>query len=101
MGEKFGHDVVWENHLVQELEQTELTLDVVLEEQTLSLKKILSLAPGDQLVLRRTKETPVLLRCGDRTLFEARIGQRQGQIAVKIEDVIVPNRGADSTQSYS
>ena len=47
MGEKFGHDEIWESHLARELWQTEVTLDAILEEQTMNLQDIISLSPGD------------------------------------------------------
>jgi len=46
MGEKFGHDGIWESHLAQELWNTDVTLDAVLEEQTMNLQDILTLSPG-------------------------------------------------------
>ena len=33
MGEKFGRDSIWETHLAEELWNTEVELDVVLDEQ--------------------------------------------------------------------
>lgn len=101
MGEKFGHDGMWENHLAQELWQTDLTLDAVLEEQTVNLKDIMKLAPGDQLVLRRKPDALVSLRCGEHVLFTGRVGRRQGQVAVKIEEVLNQKPGTDRAVSYS
>lgn len=101
MGEKFGHDGIWENHLARELWQTDLTMDAVLEEQTMNLKDIMKLAPGDQLVLRRKPDAPVSLRCGEHVLFTGRVGRKQGQVAVKIEDVLNQKPGTDRATSYS
>ncbi|MBS1102542.1 flagellar motor switch protein FliM [Gluconobacter sp. Dm-62] len=101
MGEKFGHDGMWETHLAQELWQTDLTLEAVLEEQTVNLKDIMKLAPGDQLILRRNSDAPVSLRCGEHTLFTGRVGRRQGQVAVKIEEVLNQKTGTDRVTSYS
>jgi len=101
MGEKFGHDGMWESHLAEELWQTDLTLDAVLEEQTVGLKEIMKLAPGDQLVLRRKPDAPVTLRCGEHVLFKGRVGRKQGQVAVKIEEVLNQKPGTDRAASYS
>ncbi|MBF0862051.1 flagellar motor switch protein FliM [Gluconobacter kanchanaburiensis] len=101
MGEKFGHDGMWETHLAQELWQTNLTLEAVLEEQTVNLKDIMKLAPGDQLVLRREPDASVRLRCGEHVLFTGRVGRRQGQVAVKIEEILNEKRGTGSAASYS
>ncbi|EHH68213.1 flagellar motor switch protein FliM [Gluconobacter morbifer] len=101
MGEKFGHDGIWENHLAEELWQTDMTLDVVLEEQTMNLSDILALAPGDRLILRRDPEALVRIRCGGRTMFHGKLGKRHGHAAVRIEETVNQNTGSDRFNSYS
>ncbi|GAN52978.1 flagellar motor switch protein FliM [Tanticharoenia sakaeratensis] len=85
MGEKFGHDYIWETHLAHELWLTEVELDVVLDEQVMKLHDVMALRPGSQLILRNGARTSVHLRCGEKTLFEGRVGQRKGKVAVRIE----------------
>lgn len=85
MGEKFGRDSVWETHLAEELCNTEVELDVVLDEQMMRLSDVLALRPGQRLVLNTTPGAPVLLRCGGVPLFEARVGRRKSRIAVRVE----------------
>ena len=85
MGEKFGRDSIWENHLADELRQTEVSLDVVLDDQPLPLSAIVGLKPGDRLMLNVGPGAPVLLRCGDIPLFEAMLGRRENRLAVRIE----------------
>lgn len=101
MGEKFGHDGIWESHLAREVWLTDITLDAVLEEQTMSLNDIVSLVPGDQLVLRRNPEEKVRLRCGDKTLFQGRVGRRQGHVALCVEDVLIGQDGISRPEAYS
>ena len=43
MGEKFGRDSIWETHLAEELWNTEVELDVVLDEQTMRLSDVMAL----------------------------------------------------------
>ncbi|WP_149535818.1 flagellar motor switch protein FliM [Siccirubricoccus phaeus] len=84
MGEKFGRDSIWETHLAEELLHTELSLDVVLDEQTMPLAAVMSLQPGDQITLNAAPGAPVVLRCGDIRLFEAELGRRETRLAVRI-----------------
>ena len=84
MGEKFGRDSIWETHLAEELRHTELTLDVVLDEQTMPLASVLSLRRGDQIALNVAPGAPVRLRCGDVPLFEGELGRRENRLAVRI-----------------
>jgi flagellar motor switch protein FliM len=84
MGEKFGRDSIWETHLAEELRHTEVSLDVVLDEQTMPLATIMSLQPGDQITLNAPPGAPVTLRCGDIPLFEAELGRRESRLAVRI-----------------
>ena len=84
MGEKFGRDSIWETHLAEELRHTELTLDVVLDEQTMPLASVLSLRRGDRIALNVAPGAPVRLRCGDVPLFEGELGRRENRLAVRI-----------------
>src|SRR3954453_6949051 len=86
MGEKFGRDSIWETHLSSELWQTDVNIDAVLDEVTLSLKEVLNWKPGSRLNLECTPESMVELRCGDVQLFKGQMGRRAGKIAVKISD---------------
>jgi flagellar motor switch protein FliM len=85
MGEKFGRDSIWETHLAEELWNTEIGLDVVLDEQTMRLSDVMALQPGSRIILNAQLGAPVQLRCGSTTLFEARIGKRKNRMAVRIE----------------
>ncbi|HYZ64036.1 MAG TPA: flagellar motor switch protein FliM, partial [Acetobacteraceae bacterium] len=51
MGERFGRDSIWESHLAHELWDTELELDVVLDEQVMPLAEVMALQVGSRLVL--------------------------------------------------
>jgi flagellar motor switch protein FliM len=72
MGEKFGRDSIWETHLAEELWNTEVELDVVLDEQTMRLSDVMKLQPGDRITLNTALGAPVLVRCGAVPLFEGR-----------------------------
>jgi len=85
MGEKFGRDSIWETHLAEELWNTEIELDVVLDEQMMRLSDVMALEAGSRIVLNTTLGAPVLLRCGAVVLFEGRVGRRKSRVAVRIE----------------
>jgi len=95
MGEKFGRDSIWENHLADELRHTEVALDVVLDDQPLPLSTVVNLRPGDRLTLNVGPGAPVSLRCGDVPLFDATLGRRENRLAVRIErELAQPGRPA-------
>ena len=85
MGEKFGRDSIWETHLAEELWNTEVDLDVVLDEQVMSLAEVVEFQPGTRLMLNAAPNAPVQLRCGAVPLFEGRLGRRKSRMAVRIE----------------
>ena len=85
MGERFGRDRIWESHLADELSETDMTLDVVLDEQVLPLSAVMDLQVGSRIVLSSGPGASVQLRCGPVPLFQARVGRRQNRVAVCIE----------------
>ena len=85
MGEKFGRDSIWETHLAEELWNTEVELDAVLDEQSMRLGDIIDLKPGSRLILNTGPDAMVQLRCGTIPMFEGKIGRRKNHVAVRIE----------------
>jgi flagellar motor switch protein FliM len=88
MGEKFGRDSIWESHLAEQLRHTDVSLDLVLDQQVMSLATILSLKPGDCITLNATPNAPVRLHCGGVALFEGEFGHRGRKPAVRIGQVL-------------
>ena len=85
MGERFGRDSIWEAHLAQQLWETEVELDVVLDEQAMRLSDVMALQVGDRITLGASPGSPVRIRCGGVPMFEARVGRRKGRVAVRID----------------
>jgi flagellar motor switch protein FliM len=85
MGEKFGRDSIWETHLAEELWNTEIDLEVVLDEQVMPLSGVMALRPGSRIVLGATVGASVVLRCGATAMFEGKVGRRRNRMAVRIE----------------
>jgi flagellar motor switch protein FliM len=95
MGEKFGRDSIWETHLAEELWNTDVELDVVLDEQLMRLGEIIDLKPGSKIVLNTGPDGAVLIRCGSVPMFEGKIGRRKNRIAVRIEREVIRQREGD------
>lgn len=93
MGEKFGRDSIWESHLTQELYKTDIQLQAVLGELTLPLGDMLRWKVGTQIVFNTRVEDDLEMRCGHFPMFKGPVGQKQGAIAVRIEDYIPPDKG--------
>jgi flagellar motor switch protein FliM len=84
MGEKFGRDPTWEGHLATEIGQAEIAVDAVLYEARLPLKQMMKLEVGDTLMLELKSDAAVIVRCGDVTLTEGRMGRVGDRVAVRV-----------------
>lgn len=85
MGEKFGNDTVWESHLKSELMRTKLDLTAVLGEMQVPLGEVLNWQKGSSLKLRIDPDTTVMMLSKTTPLFAGRMGQRNDNIAIKID----------------
>jgi flagellar motor switch protein FliM len=87
MGEKFGRDAIWENHLANELWQTSVDINAILGEVEVPLNDVINLEVGSQIMLNCSPESSVELRCGEASLFSGKMGRREGKIAIQVEGV--------------
>ncbi|BAI76436.1 flagellar motor switch protein (plasmid) [Azospirillum sp. B510] len=85
MGEKFGHDTVWESHLKNELMRSKLELVAVLAETKVPLGEVLAWQKGQSLKLRISPDSTVMVFSKTIPLFAGHMGQRNDNIAVKID----------------
>lgn len=92
MGEKFGRDSIWETHLTHELYKTDVPLQAILGEKTISLDEMLNWRVGTQIMFNTTTEDELEMRCGHFPMFRGPVGQKQGNIAVRIERYIAPKK---------
>lgn len=90
MGEKFGRDSIWENHLARQLWMTNVPIKAVLDEVSMPLNDLLNLKVGSQIMLNCGPKDPIELKCGDIPLFDGKIGKSSGNIAVCIDKKIQP-----------
>lgn len=96
MGEKFGRDSIWENHLTHELYKTDVSLQAVLGEKTVTLNEILNWKIGTRVMFSTTVDDELELRCGHFPMFRGPVGQKQGNIAVRIEKYIPPEQDTET-----
>ncbi len=88
MGERFGRDSIWETHLAEQLRDTDVELDVVLDETTMSLNEVMKLQVGSRIMLNAGPGGSVQLRCGTVPMFSGRVGRKKDQVAVRIEETL-------------
>ena len=86
LGEKFGRDSIWETHLANQLWQTDIDVEAVLDEVTVDLRDVLNLKVGSRIMLNAHPQSPVEVRCGDARLFIGSMGRQDGKIAIRVED---------------
>lgn len=86
MGEKFGRDSIWETHLANELWNTDVELDAVLDEIVMPLNDVLNLKPGSRILLNAMPTSTIDMRCGNVSLFSGKMGRKSGNIAVRISN---------------
>jgi len=84
MGEKFGRDQIWEEHLATEIGQAAVSVDAVLYEAKLPLRQIMELKVGDTLPLEIRPDAQITVRCGDVSLTEGRMGRVGDRISVRV-----------------
>jgi flagellar motor switch protein FliM len=92
MGEKFGRDSIWETHLAEELWQTYVPLEAVLDEQVLPLSSVFNLKVGSQFMLNATPDTPIDLRCGELSLYAGSMGRKSDRMAVRIDKKLIKEK---------
>ena len=88
MGEKFGRDSIWENHLATELWSTEVDIQAVLDEKQMSLNDVLKLGIGDTVMFNASPQSPTTLRCGGISMVSGKMGRSGQNIAVKVDKLL-------------
>ena len=88
MGEKFGRDSIWENHLATELWSTDIELEAVLDEQEMNLREVMNFTVGDTLLLNATPESAVRVNCGGIPMVSGRMGRTGQHVAVRVEQAL-------------
>lgn len=85
MGERFGRDTIWENHLMEQLWETNVDIKAVLKEKYISLGDIAQWQPGSFLPLDMFSNEDVKIICGDVPLLSGSMGRKSDKIVIKIK----------------
>ena len=85
LGERFGRDTIWENHLMSQLWDTDVEVKAVLKEKEIKLADISSWTQGSFLPLEITPQENVTIVCGDVALFKGIMGQKDNHIVIKVD----------------
>ncbi len=86
MGENFGQDTVWEKHLGKELRNTNVEVEAVLKDKTVTLKDLMSLNVGSTLLLDCTPDDEVAIRCGGIPVSSGMIGKVGDSMAISLNE---------------
>ncbi len=85
MGERYGRDTIWENHLIEELLDTEVEISAILKEKSISLREISSWKKGSYLPLSMFPDEDINLICGDIHLLKGSMGRKADSVVIKIK----------------
>ena len=85
MGERFGRDTIWENHLMSQLWETDVEIKAVLKETEVKLSDVSAWQKGSFLPLDILPQDPVTVFCGDVPLFNGIMGRHDDHVVIKIE----------------
>ena len=85
MGERFGRDTIWENHLMSQLWETDVDVHAVLKETQAHLSDVSSWQKGSFLPLDMCPQDQVTVFCGDVPLFKGAMGRRDDHVVIRIE----------------
>jgi len=86
MGERFGRDAIWENHLMEQLWETDIEIKAVLKEKMIKLGEIAKWQVGSFLDLDMQSSDDVSLICGDIPLIKGSMGRKKDHIVIKVKE---------------
>ena len=86
VGEKFGRDSIWEIHLANEMWNTDIDIEAVLDEQVMSLEDVMNLKVGSRLMFSVNADPKIEFICSNVPLLSGRMGRQGDKIAILVED---------------
>ena len=84
MGERFGRDAIWENHLLEQLWDTDVDISAVIKECQIKLGDIATWEKGSFIDLEMLPSDNITLFCGDIPLLTGSMGRKGDRIAIKV-----------------
>ena len=85
MGERFGRDTMWENHLMSKLWDTDVEIKAILKESKALLSDVSKWEKGTFFPLDIMPNETVKVYCGDVPLFEGNMGRRDQHIVIRVQ----------------
>lgn len=84
MGERFGRDTIWENHLMSQLWETDVEVRAVIKETSAFLSDVSSWKKGSFFPLDVLPNENISVLCGDVPLFNGIMGRKEENVVIKI-----------------
>ncbi|HTO83142.1 MAG TPA: FliM/FliN family flagellar motor switch protein [Methylomirabilota bacterium] len=84
-GDKLGRDMLWEQHLTQELLLSHVHMSAVLDEPLIGLGDVMRWKVGSTLPLGATPTSPVKVLCGKSPVFVGSMGRHDDKVVVRID----------------
>lgn len=84
LGEKFGKDLEWEEHLYTEVHNILISLDAVLKPKSALLKEIMQLKVGNTIIMDDVPDDDIILQCSGVQMLSGKIGKINNKVAVNI-----------------
>ena len=84
LGDKLGPENIWGAHMEAAIRATEVSVDVLLGETAVPLGVARDLRVGQTLSLGTSPDKPLELQVGGIVLGRAQVGQRRGNVAVRL-----------------
>ncbi|AZL15667.1 flagellar motor switch protein FliM [Rickettsiales endosymbiont of Stachyamoeba lipophora] len=88
LGEKFGKDNNWENHIQNEMYNAHVELEAILATKDATLLEIAKMKPGQTIIFDKHPEDEVTLACEKIDLMSCKLGGVEEKIAVSVEKAI-------------
>ncbi len=85
MGERFGRDAIWENHLMEQLWETDVELKAVMKDVEVKFGEISSWKEGSFLPLEMFPNDDISILCGDVPLLTGSMGRKGKKVVIKVK----------------
>lgn len=92
-GDNMGKDTIWKEHVHHEIEESHIEMSVVLGEAYESLRSVMSWRVGQVISLNCTPESLISVVTDNKKLFNGKMGQKGGQLAMRIQNSFIQPEG--------
>lgn len=88
MGEKFGRDSMWEDHLGKEVRSTPVEVNAILGQKMLNLGDITKFKVNSTIILDQEPDEDVTLMCGGIPMMTGKLGKMGEKKAIKVNRIV-------------